>query len=158
MRAVLVHAEGGGERAAAYERDAGQLAEALYGAVLAVAAVQDREGGVQPRRADAGEAEFKDAVLVTVGGDDCGDTFCAVGAPGIGLYVVRGAVKAEPLAAFGYPELDDFILFSVDVPYHGGGRGEGDRVLGRAAAEDDRDIFLFHGVASCICGKLRSCS
>ena len=113
------------EHARADVRHARELEQALHGAVLAERAVQDREDDV-----DIGERDS--------------DLPCPAGA--------RARIRAEPAASLtpalapsaqraGAVDLDpdDLVARLFERLDHARGGGERDRVLARAATEDDRD-------------------
>lgn len=111
--AVLVHADGGAEGAAADHRYAGQLTESLYGAVFTVLAVHDRESGVNACGPDSVLAEFYYTVYLAVGGYDGGDAFA--GTPAVVLQRGHVAVEAVPLSALGDAEHDNVIFLTVQI-------------------------------------------
>ena len=146
VRAVLVHADGARERAAAYDGYAGHLAQALYRAVLAVLAVHYGEGGVDARGLHAVRTELDYAVRLAVGGNHGGDAYAL--APGVVLDALGPAVVAEPLAALGDAEQYEVVFLPVEVHDDGVRRLQRNGILRRAAAEYNRDSSLFHLKAS----------
>ena len=146
VRAVLVHADGARERAAAYDGYAGHLAQALYRAVLAVLAVHYGEGGVDARGLHAVGTEFDYAVRLAVGGNHGGYAYAL--APGVVLDALGPAVVAEPLAALGDAEQYEVVFLPVEVHDDGVRRLQRNGILRRAAAEYNRDSSLFHLKAS----------
>ena len=114
MGAVFVHAQRGGQGAAACDGDARQLQEPLEGAVLAVAAVEHRESHVQRDALDAAFLQQQQAVIAAVGGQDSGDAVRRV-LPGIAEQLLHRAGVMEPLAVLGDANQHGTILFAVQV-------------------------------------------
>ena len=143
MGDILVHTDGGGETAAADDGDAGQLQKTLYGAVLAVLAVENWKGGVQPDSAEPRLGNHQQAVELPVRGDDGGGAAARVVVPGVRRDGVLGAVVEEPAAIPGDAQEDGLVLVAVQAGNHRVGGLEGHGVLRGAAAEEDTDVF-FH--------------
>ncbi len=145
LHVLLVLADGGGEDARADVRDAGELQEALEGAVLAVRAVEHREDHVdltEGARHGAGLGQDDLAVGRVDGEDDAallglGEVRdVRQGAVGDG-HALRGVGGERPAPVRRDADGQHVVLVPVDGAQDGAGRDDGDGVLGAASAEDD---------------------
>ena len=148
---VLVHGDGGGGHAAAHVAHAGHLEEALDGAVLAVAAMQEREHEVHVAEVlHADDARVRgirvalvgelNEVALARGQGDAGRP----GGDGLALPVLefqrrRVIGDAHPLAVARNAQRDHIPLGAVDSGQDAGGRRARDLMLGGASTEDDED-------------------
>ena len=103
----LVHAGGASEHPAPDVGDAGELEHALYGAVLAVRAMQDGEDhvdGTEPRREFLGR-----------GGRGAGDfEVGAVGqVAGLRLQLAHGFARGDPTPLPGYADGHDLVTAAL---------------------------------------------
>ena len=139
MGAVLVHAQGAGQGAAADEGDPGQLKEPLKGAVLPVAAVDQGEGPVKGQ-GPAGAVQQEQGGPAPVQPQGAGE------AGGLLLPAVlrnglqRSAVPA-PGPLLGDAHRDGLIQAPVHMGEHPIGGGQRDAVLGGTPAEQHQDLF-----------------
>jgi hypothetical protein len=123
LKRGLVHAQGGGEHAAADVGQAEDLEQALEGAVLAVRAVQDREHEVG--------AEGEEVAHGLAVADDAGE---------------RGVDRSgAPAAVAADAEQDRCEAIAVERGEHLGRAAQRDLVLRAAAAEDEEEALGWHG-------------
>ena len=157
---VLVHAGGGAEDAGADVGDAGQLKQALDGAVFAESAVKDREDDVErcSLRAGHGRHQGRNALVEKL---RSGRSFRIAGAEAAGhsgvpsdrpVAGVRGRWialeqlvrigRGQPAAFPGDADGDDVEFGAVDCVEDGGGGEQRDFVLAAAATEENADAEL----------------
>ncbi len=153
LHVLLVLADGRGEHARADVGDAGELQQALEGAVLAVRAVQHGEDDVDlaeglGHRAGLG---VDDLPAGGVGGEDDGavpglrDVVDARQRPAGDGHPLGGVGGQRPAAVGGDADGQHVVLRPVDGAQDGAGRDDGDGVLGAASAEDDGHTRLAPG-------------
>ena len=147
---VLVHAGGGAEDAGADVGDAGQLKQALDGAVFAEGAVKDGEDDVERSalRAGHGRHQGGNALVEKL---RSGRSFRIAGAEtaGNGARVAQEELvrigRGQPAAFPGDADGDDVEFGAVDSVEDGGGGEQRDFVLAAAAAEENADAeFVGH--------------
>ena len=131
----LVHPGRRGQDTRADVGDVGHLEEALDGAVLAVGPVEDGEidVGPDPPRQGGGALPREGRRTTARSGASSGGR--------------RGEATRRHAARFVDEDRSDGVAVFVDVLVDGGGRSQGDLVLGRPAAEKqgDLDFWRFNG-------------
>ena len=138
----FVHADNAAQHAAAHIGNAGDLKQALDGAVLAVFAVEHRNRHIHADGLPAAvRLLFQQAVDAAVGADHAG----AAGGILLPAAVRHGggvAVVAQPTAILGDAHTDDLILFTAggnaECPDPGSRRDAADFMLAGYAAEKQR--------------------
>ena len=113
MGPVLVHAQGGGQGAAAGHGDPRQLEEALDGAVLPVGPVENGQGAVQGNHPVLVGEEGQQPVNRRVRGDrHRGEVVQRLG-PSVGGDVFVGPGIEVPAAGLGDAQGEDVVLLPV---------------------------------------------
>jgi len=134
---VFVHGDGGAEDSGANEREAGEVEQALNGAVFAKGAVHDGEDDVDALAAAAAvEADQSGVGRVGAHGD------ALAGAENFGEHFLRAGAD-EPVAFFGDADGNDFVFVGVEAANYRGGGGQGNFVFAGAAAEEDANAQSF---------------
>ena len=131
----FVHADRAGQDAAAHIGDAGQLQQALDGAVLAPQAVEHRHHHVDVQLFHmAGRGEQDGPVVGPVGAEHAGHIAGQV-LPAAVRHLGGGGLGVQPAALLGDADLDQLIPGRVHVVGKGAGRHAADFVLAGQAAE-----------------------
>jgi hypothetical protein len=141
---VLVHPDGRPEHPGADVRDAGQLEQALDRAVLAQGAVEHREDHVDAGGAPAPHRQGRLAAGGRVGGErHVGHRLLEPDQAGIpGRLEEERLLLEEPAARLVDAHQDGLEALAVEGLDHEARGEEGDLVLRRTPAEDDRDAHL----------------
>ena len=132
LEEVLVHRERGAGDARADVRDAGELEQSLDRPVLAERAVEDRQH-------DVDGAERGERSGLGGNGQCLRRTRLALNACRAWPREGRGAGLERPAAVAADRDADDVVPLRVERREHRAGGGEGDVVLARAAAREQRD-------------------
>ena len=140
----LVHADRAGQNAAAYVGDAGQLQQALHGAVLAPQAVEHGDDHVHMDLLHLpGGGEEDKAVVGTVGAEHAGHIARQLFPAAVG-HLGRVGLGVEPAALFGDADGQQLVPLAVELVHEGAGGHAADLVLaGHSAEQDDHTHFMF---------------
>jgi len=140
----LVHADGACQHAAAHIGDAGQLQQALHGAVLAPQAVEHRDDDIDMdlfHLAFRGEQDHP--VVGAVRAEHTGHVGAKLLPAAVG-HLGRAGLGVEPAALFGDADGHELIAGAVDVIHERAGGDAADLVLtGHPAKQDDNAQFIF---------------
>ena len=140
----LIHADRTGQHAAAHIGDAGQLQQALHGAVLAPQAVEHRDDDIDMdlfHLACRGEQDHP--VVGAVRAEHTGHVGAKLLPAAVG-HLGRAGLGVEPAALFGDADGHELIAGAVDVIHERAGGDAADLVLtGHTAKQDDNAQFIF---------------
>ena len=143
LRQRLVHTGSGGRHARPDIGQAGQLQQALNGAVLAVFAVQDRENDVDALTHNAVALKIQQALPAHRRNSRAAVLRAMLPLARRQLAVVPAAVQ-DPFAGLGDADRKDVIFFLVEVVQHGLRRTQRDLMLRGHAAEQHTNTQFFH--------------
>ena len=139
----LIHAHRACQHAAAHIRDAGQLQQALHGAVLAPQAVQHRDDHINVQLFHMTFRREQDhAVVGTVRADDAGHVAGQFFPAAVG-HLGCGGLGVQPAALFGDAHSEHLIFFTINVVDKIAHRNTADFVLtGHTAEQQGNAHFL----------------
>lgn len=151
----LIHADGGGQRAAADKGDAGHLEQPLDGSVLAVFAVQNREHNVYLDNLTGMAAVQGNQPAHRAVRREERNAVARVLLPCAACDVVRAAVGQEPAAGLVDANENDFIFFFWNVINNAFCRKSGDLMLRGTSAENHGNPAFFHTILPPDCSGTR---
>ena len=140
----LVHADSACQHAAAHIGDAGQLQQALHGAVLAPQAMERGDDHIHVQLFHlTGRGEQDHAVVGAVGADHAGHVAGQLFPAAVG-HLGAGGLGAQPAALPGDAHGQHLVAGAVQVVHKGTGGHAADLVLaGHAAKQHDDTEFIF---------------